>query len=86
MERQPTLTRKEHCKFEGLHTVVNEPTKHSRPERLRSIAVRFELDPDTVLDNVMFARAYTSEHQMELINLLASKFAEEKGCYRLLVY
>ena len=57
----------------------------SRPDRLKSIAERFEVDPDTVLENVIFARAYTSEHQMELINMCAAKFAEERNTYRLLV-
>jgi len=32
----------------------------SRPDRLRNIADRFNLDQDAVLDNVLYARAYTS--------------------------
>ena len=32
----------------------------SRPDRLRDIADRFNLDQDAVLDNVLYARAYTS--------------------------
>jgi len=32
----------------------------SRPDRLRDIADRFDLDEDAVLDNVLYARAYTS--------------------------
>ena len=31
-----------------------------RPDRLRPIAQRFNLDEDTVLENVMYARAFTS--------------------------
>lgn len=38
-----------------------------RPERLKAIATRFNLDPDEALDNVSFARAYNSEHQYKLL-------------------
>lgn len=56
-----------------------------RPDRLREIATRFGLDPEEVLDNVVYARAFNSEHQMELITLIAAKMAEEPGKYRLLI-
>eukprot|EP01135_Chromosphaera_perkinsii_P011912 Nk52_evm29s2531 gene=Nk52_evmTU29s2531 len=56
-----------------------------RPERLVQIAERFELDPEGVMENVMYARAYTSEHQMELIAMCAAKFAEERGIFKLLI-
>ena len=32
-----------------------------RPDRLRPIADRFNLDQEAVLDNVLYSRAYTSE-------------------------
>ena len=32
----------------------------SRPDRLKDIADRFSVDHDAVLDNVLYARAYTS--------------------------
>lgn len=35
-----------------------------RPERIRPIAVRYNLDPDAVLENIVVARAFTHEHQM----------------------
>lgn len=38
---------------------------NSRPDRLRPIADRFNLEQNAVLDNVLYARAYTSEHQVE---------------------
>lgn len=41
----------------------------SRPERLRAIAERFNLDQTAVLENVLYARAYNSEHQYELLNM-----------------
>jgi meiotic recombination protein DMC1 len=56
-----------------------------RPDRIRSIAERFGVDAETVLENIVVARAYNSDHQMDLITELAAHFAEQKGCYRLLV-
>lgn len=61
--------------------------KHfSRPDRLKDIADRFSLDQNAVLDNVLYARAYTSEHQFELLDLVAGKCHEEAGVYKLLVW
>ena len=37
-----------------------------RPERLISIAERFALEPNEVLKNVTYARAYNSDHQLYL--------------------
>ncbi|KAI9613539.1 hypothetical protein H4Q26_010146 [Puccinia striiformis f. sp. tritici PST-130] len=54
-----------------------------RPERIRTIADRFGMDPEAVLDNIIVGRAANSEHQMELIVHLAAKFAED-GTFRLL--
>jgi len=39
-----------------------------RPERCVKIAERYGLEPADVLDNICFARAYNSDHQMKLIN------------------
>lgn len=38
----------------------------SRPDRLRDIADRFNVDHDAVLDNVLYARAYTSKSPLHL--------------------
>lgn len=38
-----------------------------RPERLTDIAKRFDLDPDEVLENVSFARAYNVDEQNKLL-------------------
>ncbi len=46
---------------------------------------RFNLDQEAVLDNVLYARAYTSEQQAELLDLASAKFAEEPGVFKLLV-
>jgi DNA repair protein RadA len=38
-----------------------------RPERVMQIAPRFGLDPEEVLRNIIYAEAYTSNHQMVLL-------------------
>ena len=38
-----------------------------RPERLMAIAQKYKLDPTEVLENVAYARAYNTEHQMSLL-------------------
>ena len=54
-----------------------------RPERVSAIAERFGLNPDTVLDNILYARAYTHEQQMQYLTYMSAHFAEDP--YRLLV-
>lgn len=54
-----------------------------RPERLQAIAERFGLDPDLALENVAYARAQNSEHQMELLKTAAAIMAQDR--YALLV-
>ncbi|KAM8889879.1 meiotic recombination protein DMC1/LIM15 homolog isoform 2-T2 [Synchiropus picturatus] len=56
-----------------------------RPDRLRDIADRFSVEQDIALDNVLYARAYTSEHQMELLDFVAAKFHEDYGVFKLLI-
>ncbi|KAM0676084.1 Meiotic recombination protein dmc1 [Gurleya vavrai] len=56
-----------------------------RPERLKEIAQRFGIDPEKALENVIFARAYNSEHQNELLTSLAGKFSEEPGKFKILI-
>ncbi|TRM65895.1 Rad51-domain-containing protein [Schizophyllum amplum] len=55
-----------------------------RPDRIRSIAERFGVDGNMALENILYARAFNSEHQMELINECSSRFAEDKD-FRLLI-
>ncbi|KAJ3252057.1 Meiotic recombination protein dmc1 [Boothiomyces macroporosus] len=55
-----------------------------RPERIRAIAARFGIDPDTTLDNITVARAHNSEHQLDLLNELCIRLCEDKQ-YRLVV-
>ncbi len=54
-----------------------------RPERLESIARRFNLNPDEVLDNIAYARAYNSDHQTALLSQASAMMAESR--YALLV-
>lgn len=54
-----------------------------RPERIVSIAQRFGLDGNTVLENILVARAHTHEHQSHLMSLVGAQMAEEQ--YSLLV-
>jgi meiotic recombination protein DMC1 len=48
-----------------------------RPERIAQIAERFNLAPESVLENILYARAYTVEHMFQLITLIAAKMIEE---------
>ncbi|KAK8623740.1 hypothetical protein V6N13_065103 [Hibiscus sabdariffa] len=54
-----------------------------RPDRVIPIAERFGMDPGAVLDNIVYARAYTYEHQYNLLLGLAAKMSEEP--FRLLI-
>lgn len=54
-----------------------------RPERLVSIAARYGLNSEDVLDNVTYARAYNAEHQEKLLLEVAAIFCESR--YALLV-
>jgi meiotic recombination protein DMC1 len=49
-----------------------------RPKRIVAIANRFGVDPEAVLANITYARAYTSEHQVELLSLAAARMMEDK--------
>ena len=57
----------------------------SRPDRLKPISDRLNFEHESVLENVLYARAYTSEHQMELLDFCAAKFHEEPDVFKLLV-
>ncbi|KAK2193739.1 hypothetical protein NP493_7g06019 [Ridgeia piscesae] len=71
--------------YTGGKVIFIDTENTFRPDRLRSIADRFNLDQEAVLDNVLYARAYTSEHQFELLDFVAAKFHEEMGVFKLLV-
>ncbi|XP_059610522.1 DNA repair protein RAD51 homolog A [Phlebotomus argentipes] len=54
-----------------------------RPDRLLSVAERYKLNGNEVLDNVAFARAYNSDHQMSLLTQAAAMMIESR--YALLI-
>lgn len=49
-----------------------------RPERVADICNRFDVSADDVLDNILVARAYTSEHQAELLGYVCSHMAADR--------
>ncbi|KAI9199822.1 Rad51-domain-containing protein [Polychytrium aggregatum] len=54
-----------------------------RPERLLSIAERYGLNGEEVLDNVAYARAYNTDHQNQLLIQASAMMAEHR--YALLI-
>ncbi|KAI8794258.1 meiotic recombination protein DMC1/LIM15 isoform X1 [Biomphalaria glabrata] len=71
--------------YSGGKVVFIDTENTFRPDRLRDIADRFNVDQNAVLDNVLYARAYTSEHQYELLDFVAAKFYEEPGVFKMLI-
>lgn len=49
-----------------------------RPEKLEGIAQRYNLDPEEVINNVFYARAYNSDHQNKLLIQACALMAESK--------
>ena len=49
-----------------------------RPDRIQAIAAHYNIDANQVLDNIMYARCYTSDHLVQLLVHVAAKMAEEK--------
>ncbi|KKY27660.1 putative dna repair protein rad51 [Phaeomoniella chlamydospora] len=49
-----------------------------RPVRLLSVANRFGLSGEEVLDNVAYARAYNSDHQLQLLNQASQMMCETR--------
>ena len=73
--------------YGGGKVVYIDTENTFRPDRLRPIAARFNIDEEAVLDNVLVARAYTSEEQMELLTTVAAKVSrvrdvEKQDFYR----
>jgi len=71
--------------YSGGKVIFIDTENTFRPNRLSEIAERFNLDTEQVLQNVLYARAYSSEHQSELLDFVAAKLFEEPGGFRLLV-
>jgi len=71
--------------YPGGKVIFIDTENTFRPDRLKEIANRFDLEADSMLDNVLYARAYTSDHQLELLDYVAAKFHEEMGVFKLLI-
>lgn len=54
-----------------------------RPEKIPVIAERYGVDPNEVLDNILYARAFTHEQQMNLITNAAAHMSEDQ--YRIMI-
>ncbi|CAA9986923.1 meiotic recombination protein DMC1, putative [Plasmodium knowlesi strain H] len=48
-----------------------------RPEKICKIAERYGIDGEDVLDNILYARAFTHEHLYQLLAVSAAKMCEE---------
>lgn len=60
-------------------------TEHTfRPDRLKEISLRFSADPDAILNNIIYARAYNSDHQFDLLDQLSQKFSQDRN-FKLLI-
>lgn len=71
--------------YTGGKVIYIDTENTFRPDRLRPIADRFNLDQEAVLENVLYTRAYTSDQQMELLDLVCAKLHEELGIFKLLI-
>jgi len=71
--------------FNGGKVIYIDTENTFRPDRLRPIADRFNLDQDAVLENVLYTRVYTSEQQFEMLDLVCAKLHEEAGIFKLLI-
>ncbi len=56
-----------------------------RPERVREICGRFDIDYSSVLDNILVARPYNTEQLDDLIDKLQMLLAEQINRFKLLV-
>ena len=57
-----------------------------RPERIKEIATCYGLNASDVLENIVTARVYTSDHQMQILGQVVSMIAEDsESPYRLLI-
>lgn len=49
-----------------------------RPERVMNAAARYNLEPEAVLDNIAYARAYNADHQLQLLATASALMAESR--------
>ncbi|MEK6951069.1 MAG: DNA repair and recombination protein RadA [Nanoarchaeota archaeon] len=56
-----------------------------RPERIQQLAIAANMDPEDLLNRIMVARAYNSDHQMLLTEKVESLISEQGRKIRLIV-
>ncbi len=56
-----------------------------RPERIQQLAIAANMDPEDLLNRIMVARAYNSDHQMLLAEKVESLISEQGRKIRLIV-
>ncbi|KAI9684797.1 MAG: recombinase rad51 [Trizodia sp. TS-e1964] len=61
-----------------LHTGICQANKTNRPVRLLAVANRYGLSGEEVLDNVAYARAYNSDHQLQLLTQASTMMCETR--------
>ncbi|KAB0796111.1 hypothetical protein PPYR_10172 [Photinus pyralis] len=71
--------------YMGGKVIFIDTERTFRTDRLRSIAERFHLDGNTVLENILCARAYTSDHQYDLLKSVTGMLHKEAGVFKLLI-
>ncbi|KAL1451472.1 hypothetical protein WDU94_005848 [Cyamophila willieti] len=71
--------------YSGGKVIYVDSENTFRPERLRPIAARFNLEDECALENVLYTRSFNSEHQMELLDMVAGLFHQEAGIFKLLI-
>jgi len=71
--------------YSGGKVIYIDTENTFRPDRLRPIAGRFNLDEDAVLENILYARAFTSDEQMEMMDHVAASCYQEPGVFKLLI-
>jgi len=71
--------------YKGGKVMFIDTENTFRPDRIRLIAERFNMDSDAAMENVLYARAYTSDQQMDLLTMVAAKLHEELGVFKLII-
>ena len=67
------------------HAVFIDTENTFRPERVKQIAEAVGLDPEKALKNIMVARAYTSDHQMLLVEKISEMINQDKIPIRVII-
>ncbi|RWS26581.1 meiotic recombination protein Dmc1-like protein [Leptotrombidium deliense] len=71
--------------FAGGKAIFVDTENTFRPDRIREIAQRFNIDSEKALENVSYVRAFSSEHQAEILDKVAAKFYDDGGSFKLII-